>query len=161
VAPIFIRVLTASCVAALIPQCLCNTYRIDAFLLPPGRFVAGVVQLLVVRRTQRHGELVGDFAAKRVWLGEGQVMGLGAVLSAYDTAVADDELQVVGIAQPLRLAKGQRRLVDALLAGGAIARGSEFGRGIRNWLCFGILRPGRLVAGGLRIRQLLRSPSAA
>jgi len=87
--------------AALLPQRSRNSCRIDTLLPPPGLFVAGMMQVAVMRRAERHGELVGDLAAHGVGLGEGQVMGLGAVPDADDAAVADDEIQVVGVAQPL------------------------------------------------------------
>lgn len=94
------------------------------------------MQLLMEHGTERHGELVRDLAAHGVWLGEGQVVGLGAVLAADDTAVADDELQVIGIAQALRLGERQGGLVDATLADRFVWGLILFGFSV--WLCFGI-----------------------
>ena len=57
---------------ALFPQRLRGLCRLDAFLNPPGGFVACVVQFLVMHGAERHGEFVGDLATHGIGLGDGQ-----------------------------------------------------------------------------------------
>ena len=98
------------------PKVSRDRHRIDIVGSPPLGLVAGVVQFLMVGRTERHGELVGDFAPEGVGLCEGQVMGMRPVLAADEAALTGDELEMFGIAQAPRFGDGQRRLVDTLLA---------------------------------------------
>ena len=48
--------------------------RVDASLLPPGRFVAAAMDLAMMAAAERHRELVADLAAERPMLGEAQMM---------------------------------------------------------------------------------------
>ena len=61
----------------LAPQLLRDVDRIDAHVVPPGGFVAAVVEFAMMGAAERDGELVADFAAHGARLGEANVMGIG------------------------------------------------------------------------------------
>ena len=52
------------------PQILRDRERLDAEVMPPGLFVASVMDLAVVLATERYGEFVTDLHTKRSWLSE-------------------------------------------------------------------------------------------
>ena len=45
--------------------------------MPPGAFIAGVVKLTMMGAAEGDGKLVADLAAKRLWLGEADVVCVG------------------------------------------------------------------------------------
>ena len=65
----------------------------------PILLVARVPHFLVMTGAKRYGEFVEDLALKRIRPGEGQVMGMHAVLTANCARMAGDELEVLGITQ--------------------------------------------------------------
>jgi len=60
----------------LFPELSGDAQRIDFKVVPPGDFVADLVQLPVMAATERHRELIAHFAPKRPGLGEAQMMGV-------------------------------------------------------------------------------------
>ena len=46
---------------ALLPKSLGSLERFDIQVVPPGYFVTGLMQLLMVITAERHGELIADF----------------------------------------------------------------------------------------------------
>ena len=66
----------------LLPKCFGDLQRLDREPLPPGDFVAGLMQLPVMTTAQGHGELIADLEADGSRLGEAQVMGIGRLPAA-------------------------------------------------------------------------------
>jgi len=66
----------------LLPQPFGDWQGIDFQILPPGRFIAGLVQLPMMAPAEGYGELVADFEAKCPWLGKLQVMRIGRLPAA-------------------------------------------------------------------------------
>jgi hypothetical protein len=54
-----------------------NLQRFDAHIVPPGGFVAAVVEFAVMGPAERHGKIVADLAGHRPRLGEADMMGIG------------------------------------------------------------------------------------
>ena len=78
------------------PQIPRDDERINPLLHPPVPFGSGLMQILVVRRAQRNGELVRDFASQCIGLRVGQMMGLGAVAAADNAAARGNVFQWSG-----------------------------------------------------------------
>jgi hypothetical protein len=70
------------------------------------------VNLTVMRATERHRELVADFAAQGPRLHEAQVMRLGGLPLAPKARLRRHELQMGAIAVTARLAQRQSAFVD-------------------------------------------------
>ena len=58
----------------LLPKILGDRQRIDVARLPPGHFIAGLMQLPVMAAAERHRELIADFETDCSGLGKAQVM---------------------------------------------------------------------------------------
>ena len=61
----------------LLPKRLGDLQRLDVEPLPPGDFIAGLMQLPVMTAAERNGELVADLEADGSGLGKAQVMRIG------------------------------------------------------------------------------------
>ena len=73
-------------------MCLCpklpgNFQRFDVEVLPPGDFIANLVQLSVMAATERDGELVADFQADGSRLCKTQVMRVTGLPSADEAGL--------------------------------------------------------------------------
>ena len=66
----------------LLPKPLGDLQRVDVEVLPPGHFIAGLMQLPVMTATKGDGELVADFETQRSELGKPQVMRIGRLPAA-------------------------------------------------------------------------------
>jgi hypothetical protein len=66
----------------LLPKPFGDGERINLHVLPPGRFIAGLVQLAMMRAAQGHGELIADFEPLGVRLRKSQMMRIGGVAAA-------------------------------------------------------------------------------
>src|ERR1039458_8470237 len=84
---IFIRLMTAfSCRfwMCLFPELLGNLHGIEFQSLPPGNFIAGLMQLPMMSAAERYSKFVADFEAERSGLREPQVMRIGRLPAAND-----------------------------------------------------------------------------
>jgi len=59
---------------AFLPKSFGDLQSIDFQVLPPGHFIAGLMQLPMVAAAERHGEFVTDFQANGSRLCKAQVM---------------------------------------------------------------------------------------
>ncbi len=82
------------------PELARDGKRVHLPVDPPGSFIAMVVQLAMVQVAERHGELVADFAAQGIGLGEGQMMGMARQAATDQAGLVGHEFQVVQVAQP-------------------------------------------------------------
>ena len=62
---------------ALFPKLLGDLKRVDIQVMPPGYFVAGLVQLTMMVAAEGYGELIADFHAQGPGLGKAQMMRIG------------------------------------------------------------------------------------
>jgi hypothetical protein len=71
-------------VPRLLPEPPGDGERVQPHVVPPGAFVADIVQLAVVRAAERHGELVANLGAERLRLSEADVMRIRGGAAAQD-----------------------------------------------------------------------------
>ena len=69
----------------LLPKPLGNLQGVDFQILPPGHFIAGLMQLPMMTTAERYGELVADFETQRSELRKPQVMRIGGLPAADET----------------------------------------------------------------------------
>jgi hypothetical protein len=79
---------------------------IDGPPLPPGDFVAEVMDVTVMSPAQRDREFVADLAPHGAGLGELQAVGVCGTSRTDQTRLRSDELEVGLVAEPTRLADG-------------------------------------------------------
>jgi hypothetical protein len=89
------------------PQPLSDRHGIDADGLPPGCFIAAIVQLSMMETAERNGELVADFAAQGTGLSGAEMMGICGLPAAHDAGLRGYERQVVLVPSSARLAVQQ------------------------------------------------------
>ena len=87
--------------------------RINALLPPPGRFVAGTMQLTMVAPTQRNRELVADLSSHCPALGKAKVMGVRRARSADQAGPLGNRPDVIAVANAPRFRESECGLVDA------------------------------------------------
>ena len=80
--------------------------------MPPGAFVADVVELAVMGAAEGDGELVANLAAERLGLGEADVMGVGRDRAAENAGLRCDVAEMVLVAEAAGFAEGEGALVD-------------------------------------------------
>jgi hypothetical protein len=71
----------------LLPQSFGNLECVDVEILPPGHFIARLMQLSVMTTAKRHRELIADFHPDRPGLREPQVMRVGGLTPADKTGL--------------------------------------------------------------------------
>jgi hypothetical protein len=98
----------------LLPKSLCNRQRLDLEPLPPGQFIARLMQLSVMTAAERHREFIADFHADPPWLSKTQMMRIARLPPADQAGLGGDEFQVRLIAQPLGFGDRELALVDWL-----------------------------------------------
>jgi hypothetical protein len=103
------------------------------------------MQVIVVRNTERHSELVTDLLRQSARLGKGDVVGVTGKLLANDTGLGGDKLQMGLAAQAPFAWQQERTLVDREAAGNL--RASQL---YRRRICGGYRR--RVTADAPRIR---------
>src|SRR6516164_7626503 len=86
---------------------------IDSLLVPPGAFIATVMELAMVQPADGKGELVADLASHRPLLGKFEVMGIRRAPAADETRLRGHEPEMVAIAFAYRLADGKDPLARA------------------------------------------------
>jgi hypothetical protein len=96
----------------LLPKRLGNLQGVDFQILPPGHFIAGLMQLPMMTAAERDGELVADFETKRSGLGKTQVMRIGRLPAADEAGLRGHKPQMGFVAQPLGLGDGEKALID-------------------------------------------------
>ena len=67
---------------ALFPKPLGDLNRVDIQVVPPGHFVASLVQLTMMAAAERNGELITDFKAQGPGLRKAEVMWVGRLAPA-------------------------------------------------------------------------------
>jgi hypothetical protein len=67
------------------PKCAGSRKRIYSGLPPPQSFIAAVMDLTVMRATERHREFIAHFATERPRLREPQMVWIGRPATAYKT----------------------------------------------------------------------------
>ena len=82
------------------PKFVRNAHRLDAELGPPSDFIAGSMQIAMMRATERHRELVAHFEAEASWLREAQVMGVRGLAAADHACLLGHELAVMPVTPP-------------------------------------------------------------
>jgi hypothetical protein len=87
--------------------------RIDIHLMPPFEFVAALVEFTMVRTTQRHGELVADFAAEGALLRKPKKVRIRRAPTASQAGLGAYELQMVPISKSKLFAKGGDELLSS------------------------------------------------
>src|SRR6516165_10046847 len=97
----------------LLPESLGDFERLDIELLPPGGFVAGLMQLTVMTSAERNGELIAHLQPDSSGLGEAQVMRVGRLPATDKTRLCGHKLQMGLVTQPLWLGQCERTLVDS------------------------------------------------
>src|SRR5215469_6855104 len=85
------------------PQCAGGGERIYCRFAPPRPFVAGPVDLAMMRSTERDGELIADFATEGTQLREAQVMRVRRSPPANQARLVHDMPHMVAIAKATRL----------------------------------------------------------
>jgi hypothetical protein len=80
--------------------------------VPPGAFIAGVVKLAMMGAAERNGKLVADLAAKRLWLGEADVVRVGGEGATDKAWLRGDVAEMLFVPDAARFAEGQGALVD-------------------------------------------------
>src|ERR1019366_6739262 len=96
----------------LLPMPLGNLQGIDFQTLPPGHFIAGLMQLPMMTAAERHGELVADFETERSGLGKPQMMRIGRLTAANEAGLRGHEPQMGFVAKTLGLGDGEKALID-------------------------------------------------
>ena len=81
--------------------------------LPPSEFVAALVELAMVRATERHGEFVAYFAAQCALLGKLKVVRIRRAATAGEARLSAHELQMVPIAPSKLFAKRGDELLSS------------------------------------------------
>jgi len=127
---------------------------IDVQFTPPGGFIPAAVQFAMMAATQRHRELITDFAAKGHRLGETQVMSIAGGATTDEAGLPAYVPDVLAVANAARFRDGKNALVDAgvgwrprlrrqLASSPSFAPSSWTGRRSLSALCFRRLRCGR------------------
>jgi hypothetical protein len=82
--------------------------------MPPGDFIATMMNFAVVSATQWDGELIADLAPECPALGKSEVVGIRGSTTANQTRVLGDRFDVIPVANPAWLRQCQHALIDAL-----------------------------------------------
>jgi hypothetical protein len=109
-----LTVLTEGQRMSLQPECARGGNWIDGERSPPCGFVAAAVGFAMMAAAERDGELIADLARERAALGKAQMVGIAGPPAANEARLLGDVSDMVAVAQPARLGKGQHALVDAL-----------------------------------------------
>ena len=80
--------------------------------MPPGAFVADVVELAVMGTAEGDGELIADLTAESLGLGEADVMGVGRGGATENARLRCDVAEMVLVAEATGFAEGEGALVD-------------------------------------------------
>ena len=88
---------------ALFPKLLGDLKRVDIQVMPPGYFIAGLVQLTMMVAAEGYGELIADFQAQGSGLRKAQVMRIGRLPAADQAGLRGHESQVGFVAKTLGL----------------------------------------------------------
>jgi hypothetical protein len=84
------------------------------FGFPPGAFLSRTVEFVMMNRTERDGELIGDFEPDAAHLGEGQVVDMGGLPAADQARVGHHEEQVGFVTQAAFGPDGEQAFIDTI-----------------------------------------------
>ena len=76
---------------AFFPKPLGDVERVDSKIVPPGDFIASLMQLSVMAATERDGELIADFEAQGSRLRKLQVMRIRRLPPADEACLCGNE----------------------------------------------------------------------
>ena len=96
----------------LFPEVSGDLQRFDLEVVPPGHFIADLMQLPVMTAAERNRELVADFEADRSRLGEPQVKRIARLPPADEARLRGDEPEMRLVAQAFGLGDGEKAFVD-------------------------------------------------
>lgn len=96
----------------LLPEFLGSFERIDFLGLPPGFFIAGLMQLAMMAAAERHGELIAHLHADGAGLRKAQVVRIAGLPAADEAGLRGHEFEMVFVAQAFWFGDGQRAFVD-------------------------------------------------
>ena len=96
----------------LLPEATGDLQRLEFALLPPGWFIAGLVQRAVMAATKRHRELVADLHADGARLGKAEMVGIAGSPVTDEAWLRGHKVEMRPVADPLRLRDGKGALVD-------------------------------------------------
>ena len=96
---------------ALVPEFFGDLERLDMDIVPPGQFVARLMQRAMMVATQWHGELVADFETQGSRLRKPQVMRIRRLTSTNETWVRGNKPQMALVTK----AFGRRNRQDAFI----------------------------------------------
>ena len=103
------------------PECPRGFQRIDFRAFPPGKFIAGLVQLSMMPTAKRYGELIAHLETNRSRLRKPQVMGIGRLPTTDEARLRGHKFQVCLVAQSFGFGNRELTFVDP--AGGQFVRG--------------------------------------
>jgi hypothetical protein len=96
----------------LFPKPLGDLEHIDLEFLPPGHFIAGLMQLPMMSTAKGYGELIAHFEAKRSGLGKPQVVRIARLPATDKTGLRGHESQMALVAKPFGFGDGEKALID-------------------------------------------------
>jgi len=96
------------------PQRASTDSRIGTDLLPPGSFIATVMNLAVMAPAQRYRELIADLATDRSALRKAQMVGIRRATTANQARLFGYIFYVIAVTNPARLRQRQHVLIDYL-----------------------------------------------
>ena len=97
---------------ALLPKPLRDLQRIDFEILPPGNFIAGLMQLPMMTTAKRDGKFVTYFEAQGSGLGKTQMVRIGWLTAADETGLRRNKPQVGLVTKPFGFGNGQNAFIN-------------------------------------------------
>ena len=94
------------------PQLPSFGHWVNSHLQPPYRFVAAAMNLTMMPTAQWHREFVADLAAECGALREAHMVGVRWLPAADQARLFGNETDVIAVADPARLRKGEHALVN-------------------------------------------------
>ena len=95
------------------PQRARRNGRIYSYLPPPSGFIAKAMHLAMMSSTQRDSEFIADLAAESPGLRKAQMMRVTGLATANQARLLGHMADMIAVADPARLGKEQRALIDA------------------------------------------------
>ena len=97
---------------AFLPKSLGNWQGVDVEALPPGHFIASLMQLTMMTAAERNSEFVADFETQGSGLRKPQVMRIGWLSATDEAGLRSHEPQMGFVAKTLGLGDGENALID-------------------------------------------------
>src|ERR1035441_5591845 len=97
---------------ALFPKPLGDLNRVDIQVVPPGHFVASLVQLTMMAAAERNGELIADFQAQGSGLRKAQVMRIGRLTPTDKTGLRRNKPQMAFVTKAFGFCNRQNAFIN-------------------------------------------------